>query len=320
MEFFNSSIELQRIVFLFGAVASLLYKKKVGVTPGGIIVPGILAGLLLTDFFTFLITIAITVLTLLFYRYALKRHALSNRWSSLGCISFSVIAGIIVTLLSKKYAAISQEALSISLIAPGLITISAKKYSFKSMAYATLIVTSVTVAAGILLATYVPYHELTYLNVRLGSYDFLRLRKLYIVVPVSLVASVFGYYRYGVRSGGYLIMPFLAVLAVDAPIQALLITVGIALSYFIVKLIQKHTLIIGLERFVVSLFCGYFVVTICDYIAIASGFEGYRPSSVILLTTVAVITNDLSLQPVKLVLLRGIMPAAIVSLIVVWIL
>ncbi len=154
----------------------------------------------------------------------------------------------------------------------------------------------------------------------MNNFEPVPIATLVVDVPVSLVASVFGYYRYGVRSGGYLIMPFLAVLAVDAPIQALLITVGIALSYFIVKLIQKHTLIIGLERFVVSLFCGYFVVTICDYIAIASGFEGYRPSSVILLTTVAVITNDLSLQPVKLVLLRGIMPAAIVSLIVVWIL
>lgn len=52
-------------------------------------------------------------------------------------------------------------------------------------------------------------------------------------------------------------MPFLAVLTVDAPFQVILIIIGIALSYFIVKLIQKYTLIIGLERFVVSLFCGY---------------------------------------------------------------
>lgn len=127
--------------------------------------------------------------------------------------------------------------------------------------------------------------------------------------------SILAYYRFGIRSGGYLIAPFLAVVLFSSPIQALLMFTGVACSYLAIKLIQKYTLVIGLERFVLSLFCGYFIVTLIDYVAIYIGIPGYRPSPLIIIIAIAVLTNDLSLQPLVPSLRKGVIPNLLVSFI-----
>lgn len=315
MDIFNSSIELSRIVFLIGAVLALLYKKNIGITPGGIIVPGILASLLFTSYFAFLITLLSSVVCWIIYKLFISKFALSNRWTSLVCISLSVSIGLLVTLFSESFRFLSQEILLSSLVAPGLITIGAKKYGFDKTLLSTLIITAITSIIGLFLANIVPYQQLTSLSVQLAVYTPLTITYPFIVLPVSLIMAILTYYRFGIRSGGYLIAPFLAVVVLSSPVQAALIALGVALSYLAVKLIQKYTLIIGLERFVISLFCGYFVITILDYIAISVGIPGYRPSPIILIIAIAVLTNDLSLQPLRPSLKNGVGPSMILSLI-----
>ena len=315
MDLFRGSIELARIVFLVGAVLALLYKKRYGTTPGGIIVPGVLAGTLFGSFEAFLLTMASSFLCWLIYKHLIAKLALSNRWTSLVCISISVAVGLILLKISDSQVVFDQEVLLTSLVTPGLITISAKKYGLGKTFSATLLVTAATAAIGLALSYVIPYQQLTSMSVQLATYMPLSLTSPLIVLPISLIMSILAYYRFGIRSGGYLIAPFLAVVLFSSPIQALLMFTGVACSYLAIKLIQKYTLVIGLERFVLSLFCGYFIVTLIDYVAIYIGIPGYRPSPLIIIIAIAVLTNDLSLQPLVPSLRKGAIPNLLVSFI-----
>jgi hypothetical protein len=315
VDLFRGSIELARIVFLVGAVFALLYKKRYGTTPGGIIVPGVLAGTLFRSFEAFILTLVSSLICWLIYKHLIARLALSNRWTSLVFISISVAIGLLLLSISNSQALFDQEVLLTSLVTPGLITISAKKYGLGKTFYATLLVTAVTAAIGLALSYAISYQQLTSMSVQLATYMPLTLTSPLIVLPVSLIMSILAYYRFGIRSGGYLIAPFIAVVIFSSPIQAALMFIGVACSYLAIRLIQKYTLVIGLERFVMSLFCGYFIVTIIDYIAIYIGIPGYRPSPLIIIIAIAVLTNDLSLQPLLPSLKKGVIPNLFVSFI-----
>lgn len=314
MDIFSSSVDLVRVVFLIGAVLALIYKKKMGVTPGGIIVPGLLANVLFESFIAFLITVTNTLLCWLIYRFVISNYALSNRWTSLVTISVSVTLSLASVLLFETYHFMHQETLLLSMVVPGLITIAAKKYRLAPVLFATSLVTAGVGAIGLILYQLIPYGVLTYLSSRLAGYPPLELDYAFIALPISLLAAILIYYRFGIRGGGYLIMPFLALLAVAAPIQAAMVAAGVALSVGVVKLLQRYTLIIGLERFVLSLFCGYFTMSLADFAAIQLHLTAYNPTPLILIIAVAVLTNDLCLQSIRNTLAKGMAPSFVVSL------
>lgn len=312
MEIFWSSIDLVRLTFLAGAIMALFYKKKFGVTPGGIIVPGILAGLIFTSLPAFLLVLALSVACWIIYNYTFGRFALTRRWASLITISMSVVLGL-ATMISLNALHLFSQELLLSLVVPGLIAISARKYGMGRVMVGALSVTALAYGVGWLLALSIPYEVLTYMTVRLGSYTPLSLDNYYLAFLVSLATAILVYYKWGIRGGGYLIAPFVAAVTFSSPIQALLLGVGVALSYLAVRLMLKYTLIIGLERFVFSLVCGYIAVTLIDLLAAAIVIPGYRPAPLVLIIAIAVFTNDLSLQPFKTTMKHGFSPSLIMA-------
>lgn len=314
MDVFNSSFDLMRGVFLLGAVMALFYKKRLGVTPGGVIVPGTLAGIVFSSFIAFMIVVGLSLVCLLIYKFIFSRFVLSKRWSSFIMISISVSLGLVTMTVADITQFVNQEFLLLSLVTPGLITISARNYGLGKVMFGTLLVTGIACVAGLIISNILPYQSLTYLSVQLAAFTPLTLVNPYIVIPVSLVISILIYYRFGIRGGGYLIAPFLAVVLMSSPVQFGLIMLGVILSFLTVKAIQNHTLITGLERFVISLFCGYFVITLIDLLAVSVGIgEGYRPAPIVLIIAVAVLTNDLSLQSAKQTIKKGFSPSLITS-------
>ncbi len=313
MEIFWSSIDLTRIIFLLGAVLALVYKKKFGVTPGGIIVPGTLTGMLFASFTAFLIVLVSAAVCFLLYKYTFGRYALTKRWASLITVSISVCLGLLAMGIVEVTHVFSQELLLFTLVVPGLLAISAQKYGPSRVLIGALSVTAVCYLAGWALVLSLPYDLLTSMTVQLGKYTQLSLVNPYVVLPVSLITAILVYYKFGIRGGGYLIMPFVASVAFSSPIQALLLMVGVALSYLAVKMALKFTLMIGLERFVFSLFCGYIMVTLIDILAINIEIAGYRPAPLVLIIAIAVLTNDLSLQSLKTTLQKGASTSLIMS-------
>lgn len=318
MDIFWSSVELTRVVFLLGAILALLYKKKFGITPGGVIVPGTLAGILFASFLAFIITIISAIACYIIYKFTFGRYALERRWSSLIMVTISTIIGLILMWTLEVSHVLSQELMMVTLVAPGLIAISARKYHLGKVIIGTLSVTAICYIIGWVLLSIVPIGLLTHMSVDLDRYTQLSLTNPYIVLPLSLLVAILVYYRFGIRGGGYLVAPFLAAVTFSSPVQAALLAVGIALSYGAVRLALRYTLIIGLERFVFSLFCGFIVVTLLDLLAATYFIPGYRPSPLVLIIAVAVMTNDLSLQPLKSSLKNGFAASQVVPHLARW--
>lgn len=305
MDILWSSVELTRAIFLIGAVFALLYKKRFGVTPGGIIVPGILACTLFASFTAFLVTLFTAAICYFLYQFTFGRFALDRRWSALILITMSTLIGLAEMWMLDSVSWLNQDLLLMTLVVPGLIAISARRYTLSKVALGMLSVTAVSYLIGWLLISIVPYGMATQLSVELSGYRQLSLDNPYFVIPLSLLISVLIYYRFGIRGGGYLIAPFIAAVTFSSPIQTLMLIIGIGLSYGLVKLALRFTLIIGLERFLLSLFCACAVVTFMDIIATMFAIPNYRPSALILIIAVAVCTNDLSIQSLKSSLKNG---------------
>ena len=318
MDIFWSSVDLTRAVFLLGAVLALLYKKKFGVTPGGVIVPGTLAGILFASYVAFAVTLASSIICYLLYKYTFGRYALERRWVSLILVTLSTAIGLVLMYVFETMHLLSQELMLITLVSPGLIAISARKYSPGKVAIGTLGVTAVCYMIGWLLLTILPVGLLTHLSVELDRYTQLSLANPDLVLPLSLAISILIYYRFGIRGGGYLVAPFLAAVTFSSPIQAALLAAGIAMSYGAIRVALRFTLMIGLERFVFSLFCGFIVVTVMDLLAATFFIPGYRPSPLVLIIAVAVLTNDLSLQSLKLSLKNGFLTSQTVAHLARW--
>ena len=312
MEIFWSSTDLIRLTFLAGALLALLYKKKFGVTPGGIIVPGILAGLMFTSLPAFLMVVALSVVCWAIYHYTFGRFALNRRWGSLITVSISVVLSISCMIIFNSLHILSQELL-ISLVTPGLIALSARKYGMGRVMLGTLSVTALCYCVGWALALSIPYDILTHMTVQLGSYTPLSLDNYYLAFVASLATAALIYYKFGIRGGGYMVAPFVAAVTFSSPVQALLLAAAVAISYLAVKFMLKYTLIIGLERFVFSLLCAYILVTLIDLLATMVVIPGYRPAPIVLIIAVAVFTNDLSLQSLRSTLQQGFSPTLVMA-------
>jgi hypothetical protein len=312
MENFSSSVELIRLVFLLGAIFAIMYKKQYGVTPGGVIVPGTLAILLASSSSAFLITVAVTICTWFTYKAFLSKYALIGRWSTIANVIISVIFCLVAIALSDKHHDLDLHATLLSLIVPGLISASARKYGPMRVSTGLLITVSGTFIAGAILGQIIPHSLVDSVQEHM-HYPELTLSHPLVVLPVSLLTAIALYFKYRSRGAGYLISPFIAVVLTTSFIQSAMLAIAVLLSYATVKLSQRFTLIIGLDRFMLSLLCGYIAVSVMDIIASHYHISGYHSSALILIVAIAVLTNDLCLQPLRKSLAQGISPAILIS-------
>lgn len=318
MDVIWNSIDLTRIVVLLGAVLALLYKKQLGVTPGGIIVPGTLAYVLSYSVPLFSLTILLGVVYYFMYKLAFNRYAISKQVTTLIIMSMSVIFGLAASYAMQIFHVLSHELFALNLVTPGLITLSIIKYNLNDVLLGTLSVTFVTFIIGCGLASVLPFGMMSQLTTSLGGYTHLGLDNPYIFLPLSMLITVLMYFRFCIRSGGYLIAPYVAAVVFSSPIQGLLLGVAITLSYLIVRAIQQYSLLIGLERFVFCLFIGYIFATSLDLIASHINIPGYRVAPLILMSAIAVITNDLTLHPLSKSFRKGIMPSQLIANLARW--
>jgi hypothetical protein len=303
---------------LLGAVLALLYKKKLGITPGGIIVPGTLAYILSYSVPLFCVTVVLGLFYYYIYKYTFNRYAISKQMSTLIVMSMSVVLGLVASYMMQVHHLLAHELFALNLVTPGLITLSIMKYNMKDVMLGTLTVTFVTFIAGCIIASLFPFNMMSELTVSLGSYTHLGLDNPYLFLPLSMAVTVLMYFRFGVRSGGYLIAPYLGAVVFSSPIQGLMLAAAIAICYIIVKTVQKYSLLIGLERFVFCLFIGYILATIIDLIASQVNIPGYRVAPLILMSAIAVMSNDLSLHPLRKSLGKGVIPAQLIAHLARW--
>ncbi len=316
MELFGGSLDLVRLTFLIGAVFALICKKKLGATPGGIVMPGILALALDDSISSFLVIVALSAICFVVARVTFLRLPLRRRWTALLSVSLSVVLGLLAAAMLDLGSRLAPDVLVLSLITPGLFTVSARRYGILRTGGSAIVATGATYLVGLALAALLPTALLTASATRLDGYPPLTLSDIYLVLPVGLAMAMVVYWRFGVRGGGYVVGPMAALIAIASPIEFAMLAAAVVLNYLLIRLVLEYTQIIGLERFVLGLFFSYLAVSVMDSVATMVAIPGYRVSSLAMMIAVAVFTNDLTLQPIKRSALLGIGPTFLVSLLV----
>lgn len=314
MELLGSSLEISRIVFILGAALAILFKKQVGIVPGGVVVPGLLAIELYGNWISVLAILGAAVLTFGIYELAIARFALSTRWTALTMMSLSVIIALVFYLGVVALAGGGEPIIaSPAFIVPGLIALSARKYGAMPVLAGTSLVTAAAYLTGLLFYYLVPTRTMTQLSTSLAVYPTLALTFPMVLLFVSIATAMIVYALFGVRGGGYIVAPFLVSVAFHSPIQAAMLYSAMALTYVIVRAILGFTMIVGLQRFFTALLVSTIFVTVIDMIAASVTIPGYHVSPIILAVCIAVMVNDMLLKPLKISFVRGILPSQAVA-------
>lgn len=311
MELFTYSVDLARIVFLMGAVLAMAYKKLFGITPGGIIVPAFLALLLDQNFIWFLVIVSAALLTRLVYRLIFESHALSRSWVVYTNICISAML-VLVAQLFLSSSINDFDGATFGFVISGLMAANSVKYGTGKVFMGALSVTALTYTAGFLLSEIVPFSMTTSLTTQLGEFAPLKMNAPQLFLPAGLLITGVIMHRYGVRTGGFLLAPFVALLAAQSLVQFATFVVGVTLSYIIIQIVLHYSLVVGLERFMVCLLLAACCVSLTDLIAIRYNLPGYHSTSMVLMVAMGVMVNDLCLQKKKLPALGGLtIPVAI---------
>lgn len=295
MDAFTNSLELTRLVFLTGAILATLYKRKTGITPGGIIAPAFLALALDKSFIWFGALMVIALLTRLIYRQLLESFALPRTKEVLVNIAISTLLVTFAQLtFSRRLPYV--EVVAYGSVIPGLIASNSRTYGTGLVVYGTLIVTAITSILGHVYAMVVPYQVATRLSVQLSQYSPLVIPRHYIASIASLCVTFLIITLFNVRAGGYVIAPVLLTLFLSSTLQFALYGLAVAICYGVVRVILRHSLIIGLERFLLCLLLSAVSVTCIDLLAVRFQFSDYLVLPAIYMTAMAVILNDLCLH------------------------
>ena len=313
------SFELTRLLFVGGGLLALIYKRKVGVTPGGIILPGLLAIMLYNNVLAVGLTLLLAVICWLIAEHTIYRFVLDSRMATL----LVMVLSIALTLGCRAIFGLdllhftTVELAIPTFIIPGLFASTAHKYGLLRTGFGMLLVSAAVYLVAILLAQIIPISLLTQSSSELAHYLRFSLKNVYIVLPISLVLETVLVYFFRVRAGGYAVMPMFASYIVTAPIQGLMLLGSIALTFLVVWLVLKTTKVVGLERFVCCLFMGFICVSAMDMIASATTVPNYMTAAITPIIIIAVVANDLLIDPVKNLSL-GVAPAALAASVVRW--
>lgn len=298
MDTFGESVELIRIVFLFGALTSLIYKKQTGITPGGIIVPALLAVILDTRFDLFVLLTAVTAVTIGVYKLIFSSKAYSHRWAMIINIAISTLI-LFVLQYSASGLFPYNDVTAFGYIIPGLIATASYYQTPKLVAKATLSVTALVYVFGWTLYKTIPYSMSSSLTVHLGSFEPIVVANPEVAIPLSLISAGVSYKIFNARSGGYLIAPFVSALIATSVFQFYLFLLCTVIAYAVVRILLEYSLVVGLERFVLILFLCSAIVSAIDLFAISRDIPGYHTSPLIMIIAMSVWVNDLCLQPLK---------------------
>ncbi|MBP6042314.1 hypothetical protein KA529_04820 [Candidatus Saccharibacteria bacterium] len=295
MELLDTSIELTRLVFITGAVLAMLYKRQTGITPGGIIVPAFLTIVLDKSFLSFVILLVIAFITRLLYKSFFEQKAFTRSWTviiNVWIATILLVAYQMITQTNTSFMAVE----SISFVIPGLIASNAKSYGLKEVTYGLLLITAITTIFSYVYTLIIPFKLATKLSVELSGFEPLVVGNHYLLLFFSLAVATSMRYVFGIKAGGYLILPVMLVLAMGAPLQLLAYFGTTVVCYGLVRIILHYSLIAGLERFLLCLLLSYVAVTVVDVVAVQSWQTTFYVSPIIYMTAMAVVLNDLCLR------------------------
>ncbi len=193
---------------------------------------------------------------------------------------------------------------TIGFVLPGLIAANSKTYGLHKVLHGLLAVVAATTLMSYIYSLLIPFNLATKLSIELSKFEPLVIANHYFLILLSLTLAMVVRMLFGVKAGGFMILPILLTLLTTAPMQLFVYGIATIFCYSITKIILRYSLIAGLERFMLCLILAYILVTAIDLIAIKFWNGSFYFSPIIYMTAIAVIVNDLCLNNIQKIFIR----------------
>lgn len=264
---YTNSIEIIRLTFIIGLILSLFVRRSIGFNAGGIIVPGFLAITLAHSPLLFVLSILISVLIYLLYKYAFAKKPLTGRMPVLIKIIMSVILVELLGFIGINFKILNIGDLGyIGYIVPGLIASTYRRHGDLRVFIATILTSAVTYVIGVILYNLLPLNTTNFLStlIQQNNYTPYNMEGKYIFFLISAVIAVIAYMWKRSRIGGIVVAPLIVDLILSGIFNFLIFLTIVLIAYFLVKLMMKYTQLIGIERFVFATIIGIVLTWITE--------------------------------------------------------
>ena len=292
-----STPEVQRLALAYGTLLALAYKERMGILPGGIIVPGLVVVLGLLSPLWCLTGLVLAPLLLLIYRRWLQRpeHIRRSPMYFLAGLSLLVSNLVALAYIRLGWLPPSLDELSGTLL-PGILACTLHRQQ-PARVLRGLALTTLTTALLLLLTVLLLQHLGIDLNAIARAYaaygpePVLRLQAHGLSFALALLVGFLLYRSSGLRPGGYVVAPVAAALLRQTA-SAVFLILGCALVMAMLRLLEAQSLTVGLRRYGAALLFSILWVAVLP-------FQGNHLFVIIAMASYA---NDLVLQPPRRVL------------------
>lgn len=292
-----SGFELASLTMLIGVVVSTVVRRRTGINPGGIIA----APMMLLSAHTSLAWALVIPLVAILLAHAYNRffgHVYAGRVPLfiLAFISVSVMLIIGETMKATGLIPAYDAGYPLGIILPAILANSIRKQGTeRTLAYMLLALALTAGAVGViweagrLLGD--DWHELDRLLENRATLDAEWNSALY------LLSIGLGYviYRWsGIKSAGFIVLPFLANLLLASPLNFGLVMGLAALALGITYLVRRYTLLIGISRYAFVFALSVLLVWTAEFIILHSTqtFSPFLGTSIVASLVISVLVNE----------------------------
>ena len=299
--------EIQRFSLAIGSLLALFWQQRNGITPGGIIVPGILTNLFLVSPLWCLAVIAMAYLIQWIYQRWFERlqHQRRRPMYILGVLSLLISTPLALAALQLGVIAGSLDGITGSLL-PAVIAFNLHRQNWRPVSKGMLVVTTGTLLFTLTIVVIgsalfrIDFNELNQYYRHVSS---IQLHAKSIQFLIALLVGMAIYKRTHQRPGGYVVAPMAAALLLE-PLSAAMFVVGCLSVEQLVRAISAHSLIVGLNRYVVALLLSIAFVWSVEVLFIQLGMDAlpFQGNHILVVIAILSYANDVVLYGRKQVL------------------
>lgn len=301
--------EVQRLALAYGTLLALAYKERMGILPGGIIVPGLVVVLGLLSPIWCLTGLALAPLLLLVYRRWLQRPQHIRRSPMYILASLSLLVSNLVALAYIRLGWLppNLDGLSGTLL-PGILACTLHRQQ-PARVLRGLALTTVATALLLLLTVLLLRHlsiDLDAISRAYAAYGpepVLRLQAHGLSFGLALLVGFLLYRSSGLRPGGYVVAPVAAGLLRQTT-SAVFLILGCVLVMAMLRLLEAQSLTVGLRRYGAALLFSILWVWGVELWCLQLGVAvlPFQGNHLFVIIAIASYANDLVLQPPQRVL------------------
>lgn len=313
----NLSFEILCLILFTGVVVSTIIRRKTGVNPGGVITAPFLV---FSFYFSYIWGLTIVLLSYLISKIYNKyfSHIYQGRNPTYIIVFISMLFVYAATWFYSYFQIIPDLNINFiyGLIIPGIIALALRKQDVKKTYIYTFISLIITV-----LVSFILY----FILVKVFNYNFFNIEKLryhsetltlhygFFLSLISIITSFIIYHFTKIKSGGYIVLPYIAMLLFNFKNLAIFFTILIMI-HLITKMVRSYTLLFGINRYVFVLCMAILLVWITEVIGLRLDptFTPFMSVNILPILALASITNDFSTQK-----LRNTAPLLLINLSVV---